>query len=857
MSRIQIYLYVCGLFCIGLSSCNNVQNRVEKKYPVHVTWTWHETNGSEMSGHRASFRISNQSIDTIQGNWEFYFNTLFLSINSSVKNDSFHMQHISGDLWKIYPKDSLPIYPGTSIDIAYESSSLFFKNVQAPHGFYMVWNKDPETARRIQSYEIKGIDISELAINVSSSQIPIPTASYLYEKNKELEELEDWHIIPTPQVCKFANEFGLLSSNTLIVAPGLLQNESNYLNNYIQFLLNDSVTVRNSVDDAEIAVVNLTINEELASEAYEMIYSENQINISGGSPKGVFYGIQSLIALFPIEAFTRKNDQVRFRLANISDAPAFPYRGVHIDVARNFHNVGTIKKIIDLLAFYKINTLHFHLTNDEGWRLEIPGLPELTDIGAARGHSLQETDYLLPYYGTGPELKRQYYSTDDFKSILKYAHSRHIEVIPEVSVPGHARAAILAMRKRYYKYMQEGNREEAEKFLLDDLTDKSEYISVQNFRENTVNVCIPSVYRFFEVVIDAIIQMYKEAEVPLRTIHTGGDEVPDGCWTASPVCEKLFDQSPNLKGVKDLPEYFLLNIESILRERGLRLAGWEEIAEKPSHSDNSHGSFVTNNRFATSGFLVYIWNSVAGWGSEDVAYQLANAGYDVVICNSSNLYFDLAYDLHPDERGHTWSGFIDTRTAWSILPFDIFLSNDSDMFGNPIDPAQIKKGKTLLQEEAKSRIKGLQGQLWSETIYTGEQMEYYLFPRLTGLAERAWKGQPHWGDIADSKIRNKERLNEWNRFANSIGKRDLPRSDYLFNGFNGRIPRPGAQLMEGKLYANIEYPGLIIRFTTDGSTPDEWSTVYKGPIQISSKTIHLRAFTPSGRGGGITIVTNQ
>jgi hexosaminidase len=191
------------------------------------------------------------------------------------------------------------------------------------------------------------------------------------------------------------------------------------------------------------------------SEAYEVSIDLAGIDIVGVDAAGVFYGIQSLRMLLPLDAYREARTSINVPAVTMSDAPRFPYRGLHLDVSRNFQPKEAVLRLFDLMALYKLNTFHFHLTDDEGWRLAIDGLPELTEIGGRRGHTTDEREHLIPSYGSGPDpdpavsYGSGWYSRADFIEMLQYAHERHIEVIPEVDVPGHARAAIVAMKERH------------------------------------------------------------------------------------------------------------------------------------------------------------------------------------------------------------------------------------------------------------------------------------------------------------------------------------------------------------------------------------------------------------------------
>ena len=220
--------------------------------------------------------------------------------------------------------------------------------------------------------------------------------------------------------------------------------------------------------------------------------------------------------------------------------PRFAYRGLYLDVARNFQQPETIKQAIDMMAHYKLNRLTFGVSNDEGWRLEIKGIPELTEIGSRRGHTENELDHLYPAYGSGPypDAKENhgsgFYSREQFIDLLQYAQKRHVEIIPEINFPGHARAAVKSMEARTKRIKDSGSSEPA--YTLHDPNDQSEYSSVQAYNDNVICPCQESVYQFLEAVVSDLVTIYQEADVKFNTVHTGGDEVPAGIWQKSPLC---------------------------------------------------------------------------------------------------------------------------------------------------------------------------------------------------------------------------------------------------------------------------------------------------------------------------------
>ena len=247
--------------------------------------------------------------------------------------------------------------------------------------------------------------------------------------------------------------------------------------------------------------------------------------------------------------------------------------------------------------------------------------------------------------------------------------------------------------------------------------------------------------------------------------------------------------------------------------------------------------------FATGNVIPFVWQNL--WGNQDLGYRLANAGYPVVLCNVTNLYFDLAYNKDPEEPGFYWGGFVDTRKAFDFRPFDIFTSTNVDPMGHPFDPETDYKDMERLAPGAQSNILGIQGQLWSETIKGPEMMEYYIFPKLLALAERAWgKALPEGEAAAEN----------WAEFANALGRRELIRLDHLSGGYNYRVPTPGAKIVGDKAMANVVFPGLDIRYTTDGSEPDLDSPLYAEPVPIDSLTC-FRTFDHRGRGSRMVCVS--
>ena len=427
----------------------------------------------------------------------------------------------------------------------------------------------------------------------------------------------------------------------------------------------------------------------------------------------------------------------------IEDWPDLGYRGFMLDISRNFTNKDDILRFIDLLAHYKVNVFHLHFGDDEGWRVEIESLPELTTYSAyhefpfrnAEGE-YEETNHLMPSYNGKVSPKDMsstangHLSKEDYVAILKYAWERRISVIPEFDTPGHSRAAVKAMEK-YAERTGDAS------YLLSDPEDKSEYCSIQFYRDNAINVAMPSTYRFIETVFDALIAYHKEAGVPLPAIHVGGDEVAHGAWTGSPACQKLMADK-GWTDIEMLKSYYIENVLDIAESRGVRISGWQEVVMDLEPE--------VYERLKKNLYSVNFW--YAGQGQEDYPYRYANDGVPVVVSNVANTYMDFAYTPDKTERGHAWGGFVDERRSFSLLPYDLFRSVRWDDHGNICDIANLSEGKTQIQ--VKENIIGVQAQLWTETIRSFDYVTYYVFPKVCGVFERAWNAEPSWAGTRTS-----------------------------------------------------------------------------------------------------------
>ena len=857
MKRSLIFLIV-PIFAL---SCNQMkQSTTTNDSDIALTWSFQENN-AEGRYYSAAFVLENQGESALADKgWTLYYNQQGRGVVDESVTGNVSIEHINGDLLKITPLEGFSLEPGASIEIAYRKPGSLLLESEAPLHPYMVFG-DPEDG---SSGKVVPVDYSILPFPSLEEFYPpemgikLPDASWVYKLNSQnsiLKQGETGLVLPSPMKEIYYGETISLNVDLQINYQEGLEKEAAYLSDMMKQVSGLAPDIKQGTGVGRGVITLLTDKRKVSGpEAYQLdVNKETGIAITGIEAAGVFYGIQTFLSLLPTQVWATPESNLEVKSVFIEDRPAFDYRGFHLDIARNFIEPDDIKRLIRVMAYYKLNKLHLHMTDDEGWRLAIPSLPELTEVGAHRGHTLDERDHLIPAYGSGPDPNPDgnhgsgYLSRSTFVELLKFADAHHVEVIPEINFPGHARAAIYAMEARYERLMKEGKQKEAEMYRLIDPNDASRYNSAQNFDDNVICVVTEGPYRLFETVVDEVIAMYQEAGLTLKILHTGGDEVPRGVWKDSPLCQAFLNEHPEIGSVENLQAYCGSRFFEILDKKGLVMAGWEEIVMKK----NEEGNWIPNPEFVGKDMLPYVWNST--YENLDLGNRLANAGFPVVLCNMNNFYFDLAYTHHPAERGLYWGGFVNTRSSFDFIPFDVFKSTFADKWGNPYDPKTDFIGMKRLSVDAHNKIIGLQAELWSETVKGGTMAEYYYLPKLIGFAERAWVGQASWGTIEDQEKRVAAMDVDWNRFANIVGQREMPRLDYLFGGFSYRLPPPGAVIKEGMLHANIDFPGLSIRYTTDGSEPGTDSPVYSDPVEVDGKVM-LRSFDSRGRGSRISVV---
>ncbi|MFF3771027.1 beta-N-acetylhexosaminidase [Streptomyces sp. NPDC002232] len=403
------------------------------------------------------------------------------------------------------------------------------------------------------------------------------------------------------------------------------------------------------------------------------------VAIEGGGPAGVFWGAQTLRQLLGPDAYRRapvRGGSARdLPRVTIEDAPRFGWRGLLLDVSRHFLPKEDVLRYLDLLAAHKLNVFHFHLTDDQGWRIEIERHPRLTEVGAWRartkwGHRASPLWTDTPHGG--------FYTQDDIREIVAHAAERHITVVPEIDLPGHAQAAIAA-------YPELGNT---------DVVDTAALTVWDTWGVNP-NVLAPTeaVLRFYEGVFEEVLDLFPAAVSPF--VHVGGDECPKDQWKASPTAQARIKEL-GLADENELQSWFIRHFDRWLAARGRRLIGWDEILE---------GGLA-------DGAAVSSWRGYAG------GIAAAEAGHDVVMCPEQHVYLD--HRQAPGDDEPVPIGYV--RTLEDVYRFE------------PVPPG--------LSPEAAAHILGTQANVWTEVMENRSRVDYQVFPRLAAFAEVAWSALP-------------------------------------------------------------------------------------------------------------------
>ena len=440
----------------------------------------------------------------------------------------------------------------------------------------------------------------------------------------EIDEIIKPSIIPKPLSQKIGNGSFIFNNDVAIVSEPKLQEVSNYFTLYLKDNYNFELSNNNSTKKITFKIDDSINNDE----GYELNVSKNDITIKSKHAKGAFYAVQSLIQLLPLPS-----DLNSFKILclRIKDQPQFTYRGMHLDVGRHFFSVDFIKKYIDLMARLKMNTFHWHLTEDQGWRIEIKKYPKLQEIAAFRKETLIGHYNDQPHQFDGKPYGG-FYTQEQIKEVVAYAKTRQVTIIPEIEMPGHSQAAISA----YPELGCSGKQVEV-------ATKWGVFDEVYCPKEST--------FKFLEDVIDEVVALF-----PGKYIHIGGDEAPKTNWKNCEYCQKLIKKE-GLKDEHGLQSYFIARMEKYINSKGKQIIGWDEILE---------GGLAPNA-------------TVMSWRGTSGAVQAAKEGHDVILTPGSHCYFD-HYQSENENEPLAIGGFLPLEKVYHFNPIPEELSEEESKY---------------------------------------------------------------------------------------------------------------------------------------------------------------------------------
>lgn len=777
--------------------------------PIAVRWDM-GTNDAKPGYYSSKFVIKNVSGKPLDSNWMFFFNQFSRQLELS-PTCPLDIMEVSTTYYQVKPNDRYAtLAAGDSIVVDMMMKGKFVNLWYAPNGGHVVLDGDTKHPIPVA---IEKSELKKPGQWSATTEYPDGAKVYAFNEmvNKGVASSSPFDIIPSPKQVLLNDKGGEVRIPNLVSfkAPPFMMARKQDFGKVKNFLSNNLQYYGIHVMDDCPFVIEAWVDQNMSSnkEYYEMHVTDSCIVINGTTDVAVLNGAKTLVAAL---GHTKRNT---LPLCKIVDEPDFAYRGFMVDIARNFYGVNEIKSLIDLLALYKINTIQFHFADDEAWRLEIPGLPELTQVASRRGCTLNEVQdgFLAQIFdgnGNPNDLSQSangYLTKEQFVDLLRYAHARGIKIIPEIDTPGHSRAAIVAMKYRYNK-VAGSSPKKAQEYILWDPDDKGEYKSVQAYANNVLNPAQEGTYRFLEKVVNELSKMYRQADLKLDIVHLGGDEVASGCWDNSPAVKALMAKE-KMSDTHAMMEYYIDRVSAMLERKSIKIEGWQEVAL--NHSDEF------NRRVAPRFAGVNAWSTI---GSRiEVPYKVANAGYPTILSNVDNFYMDMGYSWHQYEQGLHWGGAVNEFDSWKAQPWNLYGDN--------------AEGKTQLTKP--ENIIGVQAQLWGETLRNYSEVEKLVVPKIFGLVERGWNSTPDWAGNDEAMAQSRAKYNM------NIATWELPMLHK--RGYNFHVAQPGIIVKDGKLLANAQYPQAQIRYTLDGSEPTLSSPLWTSPIKVDAKCTLIKA----------------
>lgn len=804
-------------------SLTNNASAMQVNYSVLSNTTPLPCDKSVAEGNCYSAQLKLRFTDSLpEHGWQIVFS--HLSPIQWEGSNAFDIEHINGDLHRLVPTRPINPEQDYTIDLLAGFWSVSKSDV-IPNYFFVYGEDNTQLIQSTVEYQEQHTGIgrsphagemtrTEQIKRNSDDQSQVHTAQQLFRNNEVIHQSVDdqasgLNIVPSIQTIKPLN-------GQLDVSQGLF---------LVETVLKDFPVVQSYFAQSNVKLSNQGVpvvvehkdNENKVTGQYTLKVLSDKIVLTSHNQEGTFYGLLSLSKLL--------YKTTVLPLGEYIDRPRFSFRGLHLDVARNFRSKPFVLSLIDQMAQLKLNKLHLHLADDEGWRLQIKGLDELTEIGAFRCYDLSETRCLLPQLGSGPNRETSvngYYSATDYIEIVKYAAQRQVEIIPSLDMPGHSRAAVKSMAARSQKFKQLEDNVKASEFVLTDPNDTTQYSSVQHYNDNTLNPCLDSTYHFIDKVLDEVVALHQSAGVPLTRYHIGADETA-GAWDDSPACQKLISATSALQSAEQLTAYFITRVADMVTAKGVIPGGWSDGLAKV---EQTH---LLN-------LQVNVWDPLV-WQGHQHATKFANKGWQTVLSLPDVLYFDFPYAVSPDEPGYYWATrAIDSYKVFQFMP-DNLAKHDTLWRDRMNKPFTSEKDPGLNSGVSYS---GIQAQLWSEIVRLDSTAEYMIYPRIFSFAEKAWS-KPSWESNYNGtgSSENQSAVNQsWQRFSKRLVEQELPL--LAQQAVNFRIAPPGAERIEGMLHMNHLFADMILEFRPHNG---QWQ-VYKEPTSLEG-TGHIRARLPN------------
>ena len=612
---------------------------------------------------------------------------LIFTQNNKLKIQIINNQYVHGD-FKI------------CFSLVYSIQDISGANISKKVGrYYEIYSQEDEIFLTLQEPRIGSYNLScgpeglfvldkndhkvECKIIPLKFENPIDPIVYTDEKDKIFDP-----VIPLPNLLKLDKE--TIQIKDLIFK--ISADEKNFFDNLKNIFYASNIKFNTSSGYSIVFK-----RQNLKSEEYKINIKKEFISIEYSDYGGKLYSIITLIQLINFY-------KTYLPICSIEDKPSLNWRGMHLDCARQFYTIDEIKRLMDYMCFFKLNRFHWHLTDNEAWRVELECYPNLTKVGAYRGYN----EIIPPFYGTGYNKTGGYYSRSQILELIEYARGRNIEIMPEIDLPAHSWTLLQVMPEL---------RDSSSNIVSED---------VGNYQNNTINPAVEETHRFLKNILEELSEIFS-----FNIIHVGVDERPKESWEGSPKVIEYMKKN-GIGSFDELQDEYMNNIINILKKSNKLTAAWNEAALPPHNDIGSAGSAGKIDKSCI----------IFAWEHPDVGIMSAKKGFKTVLCPGHKTYFDMAHNNSTYERGICWAATIEVKQVFDWEPLKDFTTKDLD------------------------NVLGIQGQLWSETITDKDYFDKMINPRLATLAEIAWcsKAKRPWAQFRSSLLHNLDYLSKlgWN-----------------------------------------------------------------------------------------------